>query len=135
MVRLLTSLCLAAVLSAGCSRAPGADGLRDSFAAQLAANKFVSGFTRNGDDMTFNGPRPDGEPASWRVHIDRTSVEAQDTAGQPYKGVVTSSWYVDGQPVKPSGSESNLPLELTSNGLGQECWAFWDAGAQRWSWE
>ena len=35
-----------------CTSTPPADGLRDSFAQQLASNKFVSGFERSGDNMT-----------------------------------------------------------------------------------
>ena len=34
-----------------------------------------------------------------------------------------SSWYADGPRVEPSGRDSNLPLELTDNGLAQDCWA------------
>lgn len=136
MPRLFT-LVFAVVLSlaSGCSRAPDPGGLRDSFAQQLAANKFISDFQRRGDDLTFRGPRPDGVPATWRVHIDSAVVEAQSGGSQPYKGTVTSSWYVDGEKIESAGTESNLPIELTSNGLGQECWAFWEPDAKRWSWE
>lgn len=123
------------VLMAGCARPPAADGLRDSFAAQLAANTFVSEFQRSGDNMTFKAPRPDGEPAMWRVHINTAVVEKQDSKTQPWKGTVTSSWFVNGEEIVPRGTDSNLPLELTSNGLGQECWAFWEADKQLWSWE
>jgi hypothetical protein len=48
---------------------------------------------------------------------------------------VQSSWYVNGEKVVITGAESNLPLELTANGLSQECWAFWETDQQRWSWE
>jgi hypothetical protein len=138
MIRLLTTLfglVAAALLTSGCSAAPGTDGLRDSFAQQLAANTFVTAFQRSGDDMTFKGPRPDGAPATWRVHIESAQVEKQADARQPYKGTVTSSWYVDGEKVTVTGGDSNLPIELTSNGLGQECWAFWEGNTRRWSWE
>lgn len=135
LLRTLLSLVAVALLTSACSSAPGADGLRDSFAQQLAANKFISEFQRSGDDMIFKGPRPDGAPATWRVHIESASVEKQADARQPYRGTVTSSWYVDGEKVAVTGSDSNLPIELTSNGLGQECWAFWEGNAKRWSWE
>ena len=135
MTRLSPALALCVLFLIGCSSAPGTDGLRDSFAQQLSANRFISDFQRSGDNMTFKGPRPDGTPAVWRVHIDTATVEKQSNARQPFKGTVTSSWYVDGQEIAITGGDSNLPIELTSNGLGQECWAFWDPQGKRWSWE
>lgn len=135
MKRILVALVACLLLMVGCSSAPGADGLRDSFAQQLAQNKFISEFQRSGDSMTFKGPLPDGTPAAWRVHIDKATVEAQTDARQPFKGTVESSWFVNGEPVMIKGGESNLPLELTSNGLSQECWAFWEPDGTRWSWE
>ena len=135
MTRLLGLALAAVLLTSACSRAPRAEELRDSFAQQLAANTFISEFQRNGDNMTFKAPRPDGVPATWRVQITSASVEQQSDGKQPYKGTVASSWFVDGQEIKITGSDSNLPIELTSNGLSQECWAFWDPEAKRWSWE
>lgn len=126
---------VAALAVAGCSGQPGDQSLRDSFAQQLAANKFIKDFQRTGDEMTFTGPGAEGGVAKWRVHIDKTSIEPNNDEAQPYKGTVYSSWYSDGQIVKPKGSDSNLPLELMSNGLSQEPWAFWDKDAKRWSWE
>ena len=124
-----------AIITSACSGAPPADGLRDSFARQLGANKFVSEFQRSGDNMTFKSPHPDGTPATWRVHIDSATVEPQADERQPFKGTVTSSWFVNGSQVRVSGSDSNLPIQLTSNGLGQECWASWESAARHWSWE
>lgn len=139
MTRRSLLTCVAAfaitVATSACTSAPATEGLRDSFAAQLAANRFVSKFERSGDNMTFSAPRPDGSPAVWRVHIDSATVEPQDDSRQPYKGTVRSSWFVDGQKVEVTGNESNLPLELLSNGLSQDCWAFWEAETKRWSWE
>lgn len=132
--RLGLVLALACFITA-CSSTPPVDGLRDSFAQQLAANKFVSDFQRSGDNMTFKGPRPDGTPSIWRVHIDTATVQEQSDAKQPYKGTIASSWYVNGEQIVITGGDSNLPIELTSNGLGQECWAYWDAANKRWSWE
>ena len=129
-------LLLAALLfAAACSNAPRENGLRDSFAQQLAANEFIAEFQRSGDNMTFRAPRPDGTTSTWRVHIDETVVEPQSNERQPFKGTVRSSWYVNGEKIEITGRDSNLPIELTSNGLGQECWAFWQANEQRWSWE
>ena len=131
-----SGLLLAALLfAAACSNAPREDGLRDSFAQQLAANKFIAEFQRSGDNMTFRAPRPDGTPSTWRVHIDETAVEPQSNERQPFKGTLRSSWYVNGEKIEITGRDSNLPIELTSNGLSQECWAFWEANERRWSWE
>jgi hypothetical protein len=131
-----SGLLLAALLfAAACSNAPREDGLRDSFAQQLAANKFIAEFQRSGDNMTFRAPRPDGTPSTWRVHIDETAVEPQSEERQPFKGTLRSSWYVNGERIEITGRDSNLPIELTSNGLSQECWAFWEANERRWSWE
>lgn len=137
MTRLLSFL-IALTLTlatAACDGAPAPDGLRDSFAEQLGANTFVSDFQRSGDNMTFKAPRPDGAPSTWRVHIDTATIEKQDSPSQPYKGTVTSSWFVNGEKIEITGSDSNLPIELTSNGLGQDCWAFWESETKRWSWE
>lgn len=114
---------------------PDAQSLRESFAQQLQTNKFVANFQRNGDEMTFSGPKPEGGTASWKVRIDSAVVEPNSNQAQPYKGTVKSSWTADGQPVLPKGSESNLPLELMANGLSQDCWAFWEQSQNRWSWE
>jgi hypothetical protein len=129
---------IVALLTAGCGR-PAVEGLRDSFAQQLATNQFVKDFQRDGDNMTFSAPGAEGGIAMWRVHIDSAVIEPNDdpktSATQPYKGTVKSSWYSDGQIVQPGGGESNLPFELISNGLSQDCWAFWDEVTERWSWE
>ncbi len=135
MTRLLGSLLVLLALTTACNSAPPPDGLRDSFAQQLSANTFISDFQRSGDNITFKGPRPDGTPSIWRVHIDTATVEAQKDEKQPFKGTVTSSWFVNGEKVDITGADSNLPIELTSNGLSQDCWAFWEAADKRWSWE
>ena len=130
----ITTLVFILAAATACG-APGERGLRDSFAEQLAANRFVNGFTRNGDELTFSGPGPEGGGAKWRVQIEAAIVEAQDDEKQPYKGTVRSSWFADGLKIEPGGGQSNLPFELTSNGLSQDCWAFWDEAGRRWSWE
>ena len=139
MKSLLTAGLLAfAALGAACSGAPGEQGLRDSFAQQLGANKFVKEFQRSGDDMTFIGPGPEGGTAKWRVHIDSAVVEPNEdkkTNPSPYKGTIHSSWYADGQKIQASASDSHLPIELMSNELSQDCWAFWDEAGKKWGWE
>jgi hypothetical protein len=132
----LLSIALFATLSASaCSSQPGDDTVRDSFAQQLAANRFIKDFARNGDEMTFTGPSAEGGEGKWRVHIDSVVIEENNSEAQPYKGTVKSSWFSNDQPVVPKGSSSNLPIELVSNGLSQDCWAFWEAERKMWSWE
>lgn len=134
--RLLPWVLMMALLPAACGqRPPGESGLRDAFAAQLAANSFLGDVQRNGDEITFSGPAAGGGSGAWRVRIDSAVVEENDDPAFPYKGTVMSSWYSNGQLVSPSGRESNLPVQLTSNGLAQDCWALWDAGEARWEWE
>jgi len=125
---------VAAVACAGNSK-PSEDSLRESFAQQLSANKFIKDFQKSGEDLTFTGPGAEGGVAKWRVHIDSAVIEDNDKPAQPYKGNVKSSWFSDGQPVTPRGRESHLPIELMDNGLAQDCWAFWEADAKKWSWE
>jgi hypothetical protein len=124
-----------AALNASCSSAPGEPGLRDSFAQRLSENRFVKEFQRNGDEMTFVGPGPEGGTAKWRVHIDSAVIEPNPDEKQPYKGTIHSSWYADGQKIAAGARQSNLPFELTSNDLAQDPWAFWDPTGKKWSWE
>lgn len=120
---------------AACGGGPDAQSLRDSFAQQLSANKFITDFRRSGDEMTFTGPTDDGGKAAWRVHIDSAVIESTEKDAQPYKGTIKSSWFANDRQVQPSGSQSNLPLELMANGLSQDCWALWEADPGRWGWE
>ena len=128
------AIVVATIVIAGCGK-PGVDGLRESFAQQLAANRFMKDFQRSGEDLTFSGPGAEGGVATWRIHIDSAVIEPTDNPAQPYKGTVKSSWYSGNQLVTPRGRDSNLPIELTDNGLAQDCWAVWDTAAKRWSWE
>src|SRR5688572_1849659 len=97
---LQTALIVAALAATACG-APGADTLRESFAAQLAANRFIRDFQKNGDDLSFTGPGAEGGVARWRVHIDSAVVEPNEDPSnkteQPYKGTVKSSWYSNDQ--------------------------------------
>ena len=122
------------LVSAGCGK-PGVDDLRDSFAQQLAANKFVKDFQRNADDLTFTGPGADGTVTKWRVHFDSAVITDTDDAEKPYKGTVKSSWYAGDFKVVQDRYESHLPLELISTGLAQDCWAVWNKTTQKWEWE
>ena len=128
-------LILAALPIVACGREPGGAGLRDSFAQQVAANRFIRDFERNGDDLLFSGPDGAGGSAKWRIHIDSAFVAPYPDERQPYKGTINSSWYSNDQVIRPRGSDSNLPLELLDNGVSQDCWAFWDPETERWGWE
>jgi len=132
---LVTFVLATAVLTAACSSAPPEQGLRDSFAQQLGANKFVKDFQRNGDEMTFVGPGPEGGTAKWRVHLDSAVVTPNDDQKNPYKGTIKSSWFADGQKIEPKATQSNLPYELNANGLSQDCYAVWDPAGKKWGWE
>jgi hypothetical protein len=132
-----TSLVIATlVIATGCGK-PSENDLRDSFAQQLAANKSVKDFQRNGDEMQFTGPGADGTVIKWRVHIDSSVIDDTKDAEKPYKGTVKSSWYAGNYKVEPDrfGRESNLPLELISTGLAQDCWAAWNKTTKKWEWE
>ena len=131
---LLAAFFAATLTLSGCGN-PDAQGLRQSFAQQLAANPFIRDFQHNGDDIIFFGPGPDGILTQWRVHIDSAVVEPNAAPQQPYRGTVKSSWRANGRLFQPRGRDSNLPLELTSTGLAQDCWALWDKVNRKWSWE
>jgi hypothetical protein len=123
-------------LAAACNGKPGPDNLRESFVNQLRANTFVRDYQRSGEDLRFSAPGANGEDlVKWRIHIDSASVEDSADPARPFKGIVKSSWYANDQRVMPRLRESNLPIQLTSNGLAQECWAMWDRATGRWSWE
>jgi hypothetical protein len=133
---LLRATLILALLPPACGDgSPSASGLRDSFAAQLAANPFVRDVQPKDDTITFSAPAADGRIGRWRIVIDSAKVEPNNDPSLPYKGTVTSSWYSDGELVRSSGRQSNLPVELTSNGLAQDCWALWNSASERWEWE
>ena len=130
----VASILLLILVTVGCGK-PSVNDLRDSFAQQLAANKSVKDFQRNGDDLQFTGPGADGTVIKWRVHIDSTVIDDTKDAEKPYKGTVKSSWYAGDYKVEPDRLESNLPLELISTGLAQDCWAVWNKTTKKWEWE
>lgn len=134
-IKLWAAIIIAAIVAAGCSSAPSDSGLRDSFAQQVAANKFIKDFQRNGDDLTFSGPGAEGGTAKWRVHINSAVVEPYTDPAMPYKGTIKSSWFSNGAEVRPRGRESNLPVELLANGVSNdECWAMWKLAEKKWDW-
>ena len=132
---LLLAVSLAALAASGCGQQPGAGSLRDSFSEQISAIDLVHDFQRDGDELTFLRPDGSGEEVSWRVRIDSAVVEPHDDEAMPYRGIVESSWWVNGRLVLPSGNISNLPLWILDEGLSQDGWAFWEASTARWSWK
>ena len=132
---MVSALPLAACGVAPGEAAPGEAGLRDSFAQQVQSISFIRDFQRNGDDLLFSGSDGAGGTAKWRIHIDAAFVAPYPDEKQPYKGTINSSWYANDQVIRPSGSESNLPIELLDKGVSQDCWAFWDPTALSWDWE
>ncbi len=132
--RAVFTAAIGALIAVGCGKPSVAD-LRESFAQQLAANTSVSDFQPSADELRFTGPGVDSGVAKWRVHVDSAVIEPNDDPDKPYKGVVKSSWYADDRKVVPDARESNLPPELISTGLAQDCWAVWNRAARKWEWE
>ena len=118
----------------GCSPQPTPESLRTSFGEQIAAVQFVHDFTQDGDEVTFARPDGSGEEISWRVRIDSASVEPQDDESLPFRGIILSSWWIDGVLVGRQGEFSDLPMWVLDSGLGQECWAFWETESSSWGW-
>jgi hypothetical protein len=126
---------IAAALPLAACGTPSVDSLRESFAQQVASNRFVRDFQRTGDDLVFSGPDGAGGEAKWRIHIDSAVIEPNEDEKQPYKGTVKSSWFANDRLIQPTGRDSNLPIELLDKGVSQDCWAFWDTQTRSWSWE
>jgi len=109
--------------------------LKDSFAQQIVSTGIVREFQRNGDTLTFSARYGNELGAKWRVHIDSAAIEPGPDGTGKDKGVVKSSWYVNGERIQPRGDQSDLPLPFLDNGIAQECWAFWDSSSRQWSWK
>ena len=131
--------CLAGLLALGACGAPESDtadaeSLRAAFAGQIEAVGTVSGFERDGNEMTFSGPDGFGAEVAWRVVIDSAVVQPWDDESLPYRGVVLSTWYSAGEEIRSAGSISNLPSDFLDAGIAQDCWGLWDAAERRWTW-
>ena len=135
----LLVVCLSASALGGCRAAapaqPQAQQLRDSFVQQIVSTGIVRDFQRDGDTLSFTARYGNDLAAKWRVRIDSATVEPQTDGTTKNKGVVKSSWFVNGEPIRPRGSQSDLPLPFVENGIAQECWAFWDSSSHQWSWK
>ena len=123
------------LLLAGCagSTGPTTTTLKTSFADQIASIDHVENFGRNGDELTFTRLDGAGDEIQWRVVIDEATVEQPREDGQPLRGIVKSSWFMNDRPVRISGDVSNLPLWVLDAGLSQECWALWEE-EDGWGW-
>src|SRR6266566_10089054 len=128
-------LCVSAFALAGCRGRNPEQQLREAFVQQIASMAIVRDFQRTGDEVTFSAKYVEQPDAKWRVHIDSATVEHEGDGTTPYKGTVKSSWYVNGEQIRPRGSQSDLPLAFLDAGVAQECWALWDKNTQRWSWK
>ena len=70
MIRRAWAATLVGVLTlTACAVQPGEMNLRDSFAEQIASVTGVTGFERDGDELTFSGPDGRDGTAGWRVRI------------------------------------------------------------------
>ena len=83
---LRTTLILVVLASACGDGTPSASDLRASFAAQLAANRFVSNVQPEGDTITFSWLATDGRLAAWRIVIDSVDVQPNDDPKLPVQG-------------------------------------------------
>ena len=131
--------CLAGLLALGACGATESDtadpeSLRASFAGQIESVEAVSGFDRDGNEMTFSGPDGSGGEIAWRVVIDSAVVQPWEDESLPYRGVVLSTWYAGGEEIQSAGSISNLPSDFLEAGIAQDCWGLWDAAERRWTW-
>lgn len=117
-----------------CAGEPDERSLRESFARQIGAVDHVQDFERRGDVITFRRPDGSGELINWRIEIESARVEPHDAEGLPYRGFVSSSWFLNDRRVASSPTSSDLPAWILETGLGQECWAFWESAKGAWGW-
>jgi hypothetical protein len=127
--------CLGALALAACGGATPEQQLKDSFVQQIVSSGFARDLQRQADEVTFTGKRAEKNDAKWRVRLDAATVENDQDGKTPRKGTVKSSWFVDGEQIRPRGDQADLPLPILDAGLAQECWAFWDKSAGKWSWK
>ena len=130
----MSVLLVTLTLACGQSGPPQVDGLRDSFASQIASIELVQDFAVEGDELTFKRADGSGDVIEWRVVIDELSVEPQEDEAAPFRGVVSSSWFLNGQLIRATATASHLPMWILEAGISQECWAFWDPETRTWGW-
>jgi hypothetical protein len=135
MIKHLLVACFCASALAACGGATPEQQLKDSFVQQIVSSGFARDLQHQGDEVTFTGKRAEKNDAKWRVRLDAATVENDQDGKTPRKGTVKSSWFVDGEQIRPRGDQADLPLPILDAGLAQECWAFWDKSAGKWSWK
>jgi hypothetical protein len=135
MIRRVICLGALAAAVAACGGVTPEQQLKDSFVQQIASSGFARDLQHQGDEVTFTGKRAEKNDAKWRVRFDAATIENDTDGKTPRKGTVKSSWFVDGEQIRPRGDQADLPLPILDAGLAQECWAFWDKNAGKWSWK
>src|SRR5437773_6271326 len=116
MRKRLLVLGLSALTLVACRAAPEQQ-LKDSFVKQLASIGIVRDFQQKGDEILFAAQYGERLDAKWRVHLDSASIERDADGTTPRKGVVKSSWYVNGEQIRPRGDQSDLPLAFLDQGI------------------
>jgi hypothetical protein len=135
MHKYLLVVCLSAFGAIACRAASPERSLKDSFLQQIGSTAGVRDLRRTDEEASFTARYGDTLDAMWRVHIDSSSIEFEPDGKTPNKGGVKSTWSVNGEPIRPRGEQSDLPLAFLDNGVAQECWAFWDGKTRTWSWK
>ena len=113
---------------------PSSESLQESFARQIESIPAVYNLKYDEDELTFLGPGDGKSDTEWRISIDLAVVESNDDETMPFRGIIQSSWYANGQLIKATGNLSNLPVVYLDVGVGQECWAFWEKATRQWDW-
>jgi len=130
-------ICVAAVVGtlalAGCAK-HDAESLRASFGQQVASIALVREFQRNGDTLTFHAPDATGSDAQWRVHIDSVIVEHNDDKMNPFRGTITSSWFMNGASIEAATLGSHLPKGFKEKGISENSSAVWEGQRRQWNW-
>lgn len=124
---------LASVLLIACG-SPSSESLQESFVRQIESIPTVYNLKYDKDELTFFGPGDGKSDTAWHISIDLAVVESNDDETMPFRGIIQSSWYANGQLIKPTGNFSHLPVVYLDVGVGQECWAFWEEATGQWDW-
>lgn len=132
--RVLRIVAVAGTLAlTGCAK-HDAESLRVSFAQEVSSIALVRDFQRKGDDLTFAAPDAAGSDAHWRIHVESVIIDHNDDEMKPYKGAITSFWYMNGALIEASTLGSHLPKGFKEKGLGQDSSALWEAQTRQWHW-
>ena len=133
-IRRARNLWVVAVLATQECVTPNTNNLQQSFTAQVQAVSGVRDFKKDDYVLEFSAPVVSGSDAKWLVRIDSVTVEPNNDEQYPYRGIIHSSWYANGELVEPRGVMSFLPMEFLDQGIAQECWALWENDSAQWDW-